>query len=256
MPVFRLPREVVFPDPSLAEPDGLLAVGGDLSPERLLQAYARGLFPWYSTGEPILWWCPDPRWILRPSELHVGRTLGRLLRRAPFRVTADTVFEEIVDRCARKRRPGQRGTWITKDMRAAYERLHALGWAHSIEAWDGERLAGGLYGVSLGGAFFGESMFADIPDASKVAFVSLARVLGTRGFGLIDCQVHTEHLERFGARALPRSEFLRLLRDEVAKPTWRGVWAWPEVSGEEAGEEPLPAGDGRGEAGNGADSRI
>ena len=225
MPIFRLPRAIAFPDPELAEPDGLLAVGGDLSPERLLRAYAHGLFPWFSAGEPILWWSPDPRWILKPSEIHVPRSLRKTLRSGTFRISADEAFARVVERCSRKQRPGQRGTWITADMAAAYRRLHELGFAHSIEAWEGRRLAGGLYGVSLGGAFFGESMFADRPDASKAAFATLVAELHARGFGLVDCQVHTEHLERFGARGMPRREFLALLREELRKPSWTGRWA-------------------------------
>ena len=225
MPVFRLPRAVAFPDPALAEPDGLVAVGGDLSPERLLAAYAHGIFPWYSEGEPILWWSPDPRWILIPGELHVPASLRRTMRHGTYRLTADQAFDRVVERCARKRRPGQRGTWITRDMRAAYVRLHGLGFAHSVEAWDGETLAGGVYGVSLGGAYFGESMFADAPDASKAAFVALVTTLESWGFGMVDCQVHTEHLERFGARGIPRPEFLERLRGELRKPTRQGRWA-------------------------------
>jgi leucyl/phenylalanyl-tRNA---protein transferase len=240
VPIFRLSRAHAFPDPALAEPDGLLAVGGDLSPGRLLAAYAHGLFPWYSEGEPILWWSPDPRWVLVPSELHVSRSLAKDLRRGRYRLTADEAFDRVVDRCARKPRPGQRGTWITAEMRAAYRRLHELGHAHSVEAWEGERLAGGLYGVSLGGVFFGESMFADRPDASKAAFAGLCRTLQARGFGLVDCQVHTEHLERFGARGLPRTDFLALLRAELRKPTWSGAWSLLPGGGVEptAGFEP------------------
>ena len=166
MPIYRLPSEPVFPDPARAEPDGLLAVGGDLSPERLLTAYAEGIFPWYSDPNPILWWSPDPRLVLEPAHLHVPRSLRKLLRGGRFRVTADRAFAQVIGRCAARERPGQDGTWITDEMRAAYVRLHELGFAHSFEAWEGERLAGGLYGVSLGGAFFGESMFAGRPDAS------------------------------------------------------------------------------------------
>ena len=171
MPIFRLPREVVFPDPSLAEPDGLLAVGGDLSPERLLRAYAEGIFPWFNEGSPILWWSPDPRLVLFPDELHVSSSLARTLRRGRYRVTADQAFGRVIRACSWTERPGQDGTWITDEMIAAYEELHRLGFAHSFEAWSGETLAGGLYGVSLGGAFFGESMFSERADASKAAFV-------------------------------------------------------------------------------------
>jgi len=222
--VYRLPAEPVFPDPGEAEPDGLLAVGGDLSPARLLAAYASGIFPWFDAGSPILWWSPDPRVVLRPGWLHVPRSLQRTQRRGRYAVRADTAFGQVIRRCAEVRRPGQRGTWITPPMVAAYERLHAVGLAHSFEAWEGEALAGGLYGVSLGGAFFGESMFALRPDASKVAFVASVRWLAERGIDLVDCQVQTEHLDRFGARPIPRARFLRELARALERPTLRGKW--------------------------------
>jgi len=222
--VFRLPRQPVFPDPELAEPDGLLAVGGDLSPDRLLRAYADGIFPWYSEETPILWWSPEPRMVLLPAEFHVPRSLRRTMRSGAFEVRADTAFGEVIRRCADKDRPGQDGTWITPEMVQAYERLHDLGYAHSFEAWEGGELAGGLYGVSLGAAFFGESMFADRPDASKVAFAASVEWLRARGFELVDCQVDTEHLRRFGAREIPRAEFLARLRNAMASPTARGKW--------------------------------
>jgi len=222
--VFRLPRKPIFPDPELAEPDGLLAVGGDLSPDRLLRAYADGIFPWYSEETPILWWSPEPRMVLLPAEFHVPRSLRRSMRGGAFEVRADTAFGEVIRRCAGKDRPGQDGTWITPEMVLAYERLHALGFAHSFEAWEEGELTGGLYGVSLGAAFFGESMFADRPDASKVAFASSVEWLRGRGFELVDCQVDTEHLRRFGAREIPRAEFLARLRNALASPTVRGRW--------------------------------
>ena len=224
MALFRLPREPVFPDPALADPDGLLAVGGDLAPERLLAAYRAGIFPWYEAGSPILWWSPDPRMVLLPGELHVARSLRRALRAGRFEVRADTAFARVVRRCAEVARPGQRGTWITAEMIEAYARLHRLGLAHSVEAWAGRDLAGGLYGVSIGGAFFGESMFADRPDASKVAFVTLVEWLRARGFDLVDAQVETAHLRRFGAREIPRREFLSRLARSLRKPTLRGPW--------------------------------
>jgi leucyl/phenylalanyl-tRNA---protein transferase len=222
--LFRLPREPVFPDPAQAEPDGLLALGGDLSLERLVAAYAAGVFPWFGEGGPILWWSPDPRLLLRPAWLHVPRSLERTGRRGRYALRADSAFGAVVRRCARVRRPGQRGTWITGEMAAAYERLHRAGLAHSFEAWEGEELAGGLYGVSLGGAFFGESMFADRPDASKLAFVAGVRWLAERGVDLVDCQVRTDHLVRFGARDVPRREFLALLEAALRKETVRGRW--------------------------------
>jgi leucyl/phenylalanyl-tRNA--protein transferase len=224
MPIYRLGREPVFPDPEHAEEDGLLAVGGDLSPDRLLTAYARGIFPWFDDESPILWWSPDPRLILEPAWLHVPTSLRRTLRRGRFRITADTAFPQVIRRCAERARPGQRGTWITPEMRAAYVRLHELGFAHSFEAWEGEALVGGLYGISLGSAFFGESMFSDRPDASKAAFVTSVEWLAARGVELIDCQVRTDHLVRFGAREVPRREFLSRLERALRATTQRGRW--------------------------------
>ncbi len=229
MPIYRLPREPVFPDPARAGPDGLLAVGGDLSPERLLTAYSEGIFPWYGNSSPILWWSPDPRLVLEPDRLHVPRSLRKTIRQGRYRVTADKAFERVIERCAAQERPGQDGTWITGDMLRAYVRLHQLGFAHSFEAWEGKNLAGGLYGVSLGAAFFGESMFADRPDASKVAFVRGVGWLATRNVNLVDCQVRTEHLIRFGAHEVPRDAFLSRLADALREPTLRGRWileAW------------------------------
>lgn len=224
VPIYRLPREPAFPDPSDAEPDGLLAVGGDLSPARLVEAYSAGIFPWYSEGSPILWWSPDPRLVLVPGELHVSASLRRTVRKGRYTVRTDTAFDAVVRRCATKGRPGQDGTWITDEMAAAYGRLHRLGIAHSFEAWEGDALAGGLYGVSLGAAFFGESMYADRPDASKVAFVRAVEWLAERGVTLIDCQVKTEHLSRFGAREIRRTKFLAALRRALERPTLRGPW--------------------------------
>jgi leucyl/phenylalanyl-tRNA--protein transferase len=227
LPVFRLTREPIFPDPSLAEEDGILAVGGDLSPERLLRAYAEGIFPWFNEGSPILWWSPDPRLVLLPGELHVSASLARTLRRGRFRVTADQAFGAVIRGCSRTARPGQDGTWITDEMIAAYEELHRRGYAHSFEAWSGDALVGGLYGVSLGGAFFGESMFSERPDASKVAFVRSVEFLARSGVELVDCQVRTEHLVRLGAREIPRVEFLERLDALLYKPTLRGRWELP-----------------------------
>jgi len=224
VPVYRLDERLIFPPPQLAE-SGLLAVGGDLAPERLLLAYAMGIFPWYDEGQPILWHSPDPRLVLPACELHVSRSLARTLRRGTFRITFDTAFGRVVDACAATPRPGQHGTWVTGEMRRAYKRLHQLGYAHSAEAWRGKQLAGGLYGVSLGGTFFGESMFAREPDASKAAFVSLVRQLQRWGITLVDCQVATAHLERFGAREWPRAVFLAALARSLEEPTRRGIWA-------------------------------
>lgn len=224
MPVRRLGRAIEFPPPEDADASGLLAVGGDLEPRRLLLAYSLGIFPWYEEGLPILWHCPDPRTVLLPAELRVSRSLRRSLRRAPYALSLDTCFERVIHACAETERPHQRGTWITPEMIDAYLRLHELGFAHSVEAWSGPELAGGLYGVSLGACFFGESMFALQPDASKLAFVALVRQIERWGFELVDCQVHTEHLARFGARPWPRSRFLAQLARAVEKETRRGPW--------------------------------
>ena len=224
MPIYALPDEFVFPDPKLADASGLIAVGGDLHPERLLRGYAVGIFPWYSEGQPILWHTPDPRFVLHLGDLHVGRSLRQRLRKRPYTVRMDTAFTEVIDRCAQTPRPGQEGTWITDDMRDAYVRLHREGFAHSVEAWDGRELVGGLYGVSLGSIFFGESMFTARPDASKVAFVCLVRQLLRWDFSMVDSQVHTDHLARFGAVEIPRKRYLRHLRDALNSPTRRGPW--------------------------------
>jgi leucyl/phenylalanyl-tRNA---protein transferase len=217
MPVFRLTRTLVFPPPSLAEPDGLLAVGGDLSPGRILLAYELGIFPWYSEEMPILWWSPDPRLVLFPDEFKVSRSLKRVLKKGVFEVTIDRAFRKVIVGCAEVRRTRGEGTWITGAMVEAYTRLHEMGYAHSVESWFEGELAGGLYGIGLGRAFFGESMFARRTDASKVALAHLVALVKERGFELIDCQQSTEHLKSFGAREIPRAEFLRLL-DKAVKP--------------------------------------
>jgi leucyl/phenylalanyl-tRNA--protein transferase len=204
-------------------PNGLLAAGGDLSPQRLLAAYRRGIFPWYSAGEPILWWSPDPRTVLLPAELHIGRSLRKTLRKRPYEVRADTAFAEVVARCADPR-PGQAGTWITEEMKQAYIGLHVLGLAHSVESWHDGELVGGLYGVALGRVFFGESMFARASDASKVAFVHLVRQLVAWDFGLIDCQMRTDLLASFGARDMPRTQFTRRVAELVNYPDLPGPW--------------------------------
>lgn len=215
MPVFRLTSELAFPSPECADPDGLLAVGGDLSVKRLLLAYSLGIFPWYSKGSPILWWSPDPRLVLFPSELKVSRSLRQSMKKERFRVTFNSDFEAVIRNCAHVRRRGQRGTWITEEMIRAYIGLHRAGFALSAESWSDGELAGGLYGVRLGRAFFGESMFAKETDASKTAFVHLVGKLRDDGCAIIDCQVATEHLRRFGAREVSRSEFLRLLKEAL-----------------------------------------
>jgi leucyl/phenylalanyl-tRNA--protein transferase len=225
VPVFRLDERLVFPPVELAD-EGLLAVGGDLRPERLLLAYSQGIFPWYGKNLPILWHSPDPRMVLFPDELVVNRSLKKAMRRKPYELRLDTAFGEVLRGCADVPRPGQNGTWLIPDMVAAYTRMHELGFAHSAEAWRGDELVGGLYGMSLGGCFYGESMFARAPDASKIVFVALVRQLVAWGMSIIDCQVHTEHLERFGAREIPRSEFLQHLHAALEQPTRRGAWTF------------------------------
>jgi leucyl/phenylalanyl-tRNA--protein transferase len=223
--VVRLGRRLAFPPAEEAHESGLLAVGGDLGAERLLLAYASGIFPWYEAGGPILWHSPDPRFALRPGELHVPRSLAKSLRKPRFEIRLDTAFARVIRACAGARGPGRTGTWITPEMIEAYEALHALGFAHSAEAWQEGELVGGLYGVSLGAAFFGESMFALRADASKAAFVTLVRQLERWSFRLIDCQVETDHLVRFGATGWPRAQFLAELERALAAPTRRGTWS-------------------------------
>jgi leucyl/phenylalanyl-tRNA--protein transferase len=223
MPVFRLDDRLVFPPVHLAE-DGLLALGGDLRPERLLLGYTQGIFPWYAENLPILWHSPDPRMIMTTRDLVVQRSLRKAIRRKPYELRMDTAFMDVLRGCAEVPRPGQTGTWLIPEMMDAYSRLFELGFAHSVEAWRGDELVGGLYGVSLGAAFFGESMFARAPDASKIAFVACVRQLDAWGIGLIDCQVHTEHLERFGAYEVPRLRYLELLARALDEPTKRGRW--------------------------------
>lgn len=210
-------------DLALAEPDGLLAVGGDLAPARLLAAYRHGVFPWYEAGQPILWWSPDPRLVLFPDELKVSRSLEKVLRRKNFEFTVDRAFSAVIDACAAPRH-GERGTWITPAMRAAYVELHRLGHAHSAEIWMDGQLAGGLYGLALGRVFFGESMFHRVSNASKLAFILLVHLLKAWGYALIDCQVYTAHLQSFGARDIPRREFARLLEGHGEESPVEGAW--------------------------------
>lgn len=225
MPVFQLPREILFPDPDFAEPDGLLAVGGDLSPERLIEAYTMGIFPWYSNHEPLLWWSPAPRLILLPEEFHLPRRLARTIRKKPFTVCADMDFAATISQCGQTRIRSGEGTWITEEMKEAYIRLHELGFAHSIECRQDDILVGGLYGVCIDRVFFGESMFSLVSDASKVALASLVTLCRKRGIEMIDCQMTTAHLLRFGAREVPRHTFSRqlrrLIRDRSGQKKWR-----------------------------------
>ncbi len=205
-----LSAEPIFPPVELAltEPNGLLAAGGDLSPQRLLAAYRRGIFPWYSAGEPILWWSPDPRMVLFPDQIKITRSLARTLRHADYTVKLDSAFDQVITACAAASRPGQSGTWISAEIQAAYLRLHALGYAHSVETWCEGKLVGGLYGIALGRAFFGESMFSHRTDASKIALAHLCTFLTRHNFGIIDCQMETAHLATLGASPIPRDDFL------------------------------------------------
>ncbi|MGH8559707.1 MAG: leucyl/phenylalanyl-tRNA--protein transferase [Methylococcales bacterium] len=214
-----------FPDPenALTEPDGLLAVGGCLSPQRLINAYRKGIFPWFNHGDPILWWCPDPRLVLFPSEIRISHSLRKALRKEEYKITFDRAFYKVITACAAPRREGS-GTWISEHMIRAYLRLHTLGIAHSVEAWRQDRLAGGLYGIAIGRAFFGESMFYRRSNASKAAFAVLAEKLALWNYALIDCQVRTEHLLSFGARQIPRQRFVesigRYCNETVAENAW------------------------------------
>jgi leucyl/phenylalanyl-tRNA--protein transferase len=214
-----------FPDVECAErePDGLLAVGGDLSVPRLINAYRRGIFPWFGEGDPILWWSPDPRTALFPHSVRVSKSLRKTLRTGGFSLTADRDFDAVIESCAQPRDSGA-GTWLVPEMRAAYKQLHRQGFAHSVEVWREGILAGGLYGVAIGRVFFGESMFTRVRDASKVALVHLCHMLSTLDFRLIDCQVLTEHLIRMGAEPIPRAEFTRMLDRWCSLPGLRGSW--------------------------------
>lgn len=210
MPLSILTSELFFPPVSEAEPDGLLAVGGDLSPERILLAYRSGIFPWYDE-EPILWWSPDPRFVLFPAELKISKSMRPLLNRQKFRFSVDEDFQLVMKNCQQIPRVFQSGTWINKDMIQAYTSLHRMGYAHSAEAWLEDKLVGGLYGVKIGRVFFGESMFSHMSNASKFAFIKLVQQLEDDGVVLIDCQVYTEHLESLGARMISREEFMEII---------------------------------------------
>lgn len=212
MPVFRLNTELVFPDPRWANEEGLLAVGGDLSPQRLVMAYRLGIFPWYGEGEPILWWSPEPRCVLIPSRVYVSRRLERVIRQGRFQLTCNRAFSEVVAACAQVRTSQGEETWLIAEMRSAYQRLHDLGFAHSVEAWCDDELVGGLYGVAMGKCFFGESMFHRQTNASKVVLASLARYMEKAGFVLFDCQVANPHLLSMGARQMDREAFLTQLQ--------------------------------------------
>jgi leucyl/phenylalanyl-tRNA--protein transferase len=212
--IFRLDERLIFPDPALADEDGLLAVGGDLSSERLLLAYQNGIFPWYNDDTPILWYSPHERFVLFPDELKVSKSMRQVLRSGRFSITKDQCFEKVIEACSLVDREGQDGTWITAEMMEAYIRLHAEGHAHSVEVWDQDELAGGLYGVQIGSVFCGESMFSLVSNASKMALINLSN---SGDYTLIDCQVHTEHLESMGARMISRKEYMTVLQNNVSK---------------------------------------
>jgi leucyl/phenylalanyl-tRNA--protein transferase len=226
MSVFLLSSELSFPSPTLADDTGLLAIGGDLRPERLVLAYVNGIFPWYNADEPILWWSPDPRLVLFPAKLHISRRLQRTLRSKRFQITFDTAFEQTIRACAGSRLEKGEDTWLNEDMVQAYMALHERGIAHSAEAWLNRELVGGLYGVAIGRVFYGESMWARVTDASKTAFVTLVQQLIQWGFQLIDCQVTTRHLMSFGAEEIPRRLFLQLLRKYVRLQNTAPVRTW------------------------------
>lgn len=229
MPIYWLdPQDLAFPHPELANEDGVLAIGGDLSPERLLLAYEWGIFPWYSPGDPILWWSPDPRFVLYPEELKIAKSMRPYLNQPKLNWTLDTDFSAVIRACQRSRRRGQRGTWITEEMRKAYEELHRLGYAHSVEVWQDEQLVAGLYGLALGRVFFGESMFTKVSNGSKFGFIRLVQWLEAHDFRLIDCQQETQHLATLGARPIPRAEFLEQLEKYAREEQAEMVGKWRE----------------------------
>lgn len=224
MPVYALGPDPIFPDPRGAHASGVVAVGGDLAPERLIAAYSQGIFPWPQEGYPLLWHSPPARWLIDPKSVVINRTLAKVLRRQSFDIRLDTAFAAVIEACAAAPRPGQDGTWINGDMVAAYTHLHQLGWAHSVEAWQDGCLVGGLYGVSVGAMFCGESMFAQVDNASKVALVTLCAQVSRWQFLFVDAQVHTPHMERLGATRVTRGQYLKQLAQAVAVPHPPGPW--------------------------------
>lgn len=230
MPIYQLLKDLpIFPPQHHAEPEGLLAVGGDLSTKRLLAAYQQGIFPWYEEGQPILWWSPDPRLVIEPANLKISRSLRKVLKKQIFQIKTDTAFAQVIRACGAPRRQSQ-STWITPAMEQAYNRLHKLGYAHSVESWHEGQLAGGLYGIYLGKCFFGESMFSQKNDASKVAFVALVEQMRAWGGELIDCQVTSNHLISMGAHEIPRHEFLKRLQYAIEYPTPLQKWSFGEAT--------------------------
>jgi leucyl/phenylalanyl-tRNA--protein transferase len=224
MPIYQLSKEPIFPHPSESVEDGLLAIGGDLSPQRLVTAYTLGIFPWFGDNEPILWWSPDPRLILFPDKFKVSKSLKHTIKKNIFDIRIDFAFEEVINNCKRISRKDQNGTWITNEMKDAYIKMHKLGLAHSIETWIDNKLVGGLYGLSLGNAFFGESMFHKYRDASKVAFYYLSQLALDMNLSFIDCQVSSPHLISLGAEEVTRDNFLDLLAESNNKKTRQGIW--------------------------------
>jgi len=220
MPIFKLTNDLIFPHPSLSDEDGLLAIGGDLSVERLLLAYENGIFPWYE-GQVILWWSPDPRFILYPKNLKISKSMNKVFRKNIYRITFDKCFRKVMTMCGELRKGN---TWINNDMIESYCELHNLGFAHSVETWYEDKLVGGLYGVSLGRCFFGESMFSLMDNASKAALITLTLKLEQLGFHFIDCQVYSKHLESLGAVNIPREDFLNQLANGLKFETLRGIW--------------------------------
>lgn len=225
MPLYQLDKEFLsFPPATEANPEGLLAIGGKLTEDWLLTAYTNGLFPWFNSGEPILWWSPDPRCVIFPDKVHVSKSMYRVLNNPGFDFRLDTNFESVIRHCANVDRKGENGTWITDEMIDAYSKLHEIGMAHSAELYRGDKLIGGLYGVSIGGVFFGESMFSLEKNASKMTLIRMCQWLHNRGFKLFDCQVYSPHLERMGAEEISRADFLNRLSDGLKIPTKRGKW--------------------------------
>jgi len=222
--LYYLTEELAFPSPEFATRDGILAIGGDLRPERLLLAYQSGIFPWYSEEEPLLWWSPDPRFVIFPKDLKVSKSMKQVLKKEIFQITYDQEFQEVISNCSTISRDGQMGTWIVPEMREAYTYLHKLGFAHSVEAWQNDELVGGLYGVAIGNVFFGESMFAKVSNASKAAFITLVGNLVKHDFQLIDSQIYTPHLASLGGIEIPRRTYLDILKQGIKQPTLKGSW--------------------------------
>ena len=223
MPVFSLGEEIDFPPVELAEESGVLAIGGDLSTDRLIEAYCRGIFPWYSAGEPIVWWSPDPRFVLFPEEIIISKSMRQIINREVFTITFDRDFKGVINGC-RNPRKMEKSTWITDEMLEAYVKLHNMGFAHSVEAWKDGDLAGGLYGLSFGKCFFGESMFTNESNASKTAFITLVKLLHKMDFLIVDCQVYTDHLKSLGARNMPRGDFVKIINRGLEFQTLKGNW--------------------------------